>query len=196
MKNTVSTADRTKRIVGMALFAAIVIVLQLVGSFIKFGMFSVSLVLLPIVVGAALYGVSAGMWLGFIFAITVLISGDAAAFMVVSPLGTVLTVLLKGVLAGFLAGVTYKALSKFNKTLAVFSAAVVCPIVNTGIFLLGCSIFFMSIVSEWAMAMGFGENVVSYMFLGLAGGNFLFEMLFNIVLSPVIVRLLTLGGKE
>lgn len=196
MKNTVSTADKTKKLVGMALFAAIVIVLQLVGSFVKFGMFSVSLVLLPIVIGAALYGVSSGMWLGFVFAIAVLISGDAAAFMVVSPLGTILTVLLKGVLAGLFAGLVYKSLSKINKTFAVFTAAVVCPVVNTGVFLIGCSLFFMDIVSEWAMAMGFGENVVSYMFLGLAGGNFLFEMLFNIVLSPVIVRLLTLGGKE
>ena len=196
MKNTVSTADRTRKIVGMALFAAIVIVLQLVGSFVKFGMFSVSLVLVPIVIGAALYGVSAGMWLGFVFALAVLISGDAAAFMVVSPLGTILTVLLKGVLAGLLAGLTYKALAKVNKTLAVFTAAIVCPVVNTGVFLIGCSLFFMEKVSEWAMAMGFGENVVSYMFLGLAGGNFLFEVLFNIVLSPVIVRLLTIGGKE
>ena len=196
MKNTVSTADRTRKIVGMALFAAIVIVLQLVGSVVKFGMFSVSLVLVPIVIGAALYGVSAGMWLGFVFALAVLISGDAAAFMVVSPLGTILTVLLKGVLAGLLAGLTYKALAKANKTLAVFTAAIVCPVVNTGVFLIGCSLFFMEKVSEWAMAMGFGENVVSYMFLGLAGGNFLFEVLFNIVLSPVIVRLLTIGGKE
>ena len=34
------------------------------------------------------------------------------------------------------------------------------------------------------------------MILGLAGGNFLFELLFNIVLSPVVVRLIKIGKKE
>ena len=191
MKNVSTTADKTQKIVGMALFAAIVIVLQLVGSFIKFGMFSVSLVLLPIVVGAAIYGVSAGAWLGFVFAVAVLISGDAAAFLAVSPIGTVITVVLKGVLAGFFAGLTYRALSGVNKILAVFVSAIVCPIVNTGVFLMGCSVFFMELISEWAVGLGFGTDVVRYMFIGLAGGNFLFEMLFNIVLCPIIVRLIT-----
>ena len=192
MKTRVSTTDKTRKIVGMALFAAVVIVLQLVGSFIKFGMFSVSLVLLPIVVGAAVYGTASGAWLGLVFAIAVLISGDAAAFFVVNPMGTIVTVIVKGVLAGLCAGLTYRALSNINKHLAVFTAAIVCPVVNTGIFLLGCALFFMDLISQWAIALGFGENVVQYMFLGLAGGNFLFELLFNVVLSPVILRLLTI----
>ena len=49
---------------GVAIFTAIVIVLQLLGSFVRFGPFSISLVLIPIVVGAALYGPGAGAWLG------------------------------------------------------------------------------------------------------------------------------------
>ena len=185
-----STADKTRKLVGMALFAAIVVVLQLVGSFIKFGMFSISLVLIPIVVGAALYGVGCGVWLGFVFAATVLISGDAAAFLVVNPIGTVITVMAKGMLAGCGAGMIYQLLAPKNQYVAVIAAAIVCPLINTGVFLVGCVLFFMDLISEWAMGMGFGENVVQYMFIGLAGGNFLFELLFNIVLSPVIVRLL------
>ena len=46
---------KTRRLAGLALFTAIVVVLQLLGSFIKFGPFAVSLVLIPIVVGAAVY---------------------------------------------------------------------------------------------------------------------------------------------
>lgn len=195
MKTQGYTADKIKKIVGMALFTAIVIVLQLVGSFIKFSMFSVSLVLLPIVVGAALYGTFAGAWLGFVFALAVLISGDAAAFLAVNPLGTIITVVIKGVLAGLLAGVVFNVLSKVNTTLAVFSSAFICPLVNTGIFFLGCFAFFMDTVAEWASAFGFGDNVVGYMFLGLAGANFVFELLFNMVLSPVILRLLTIRRK-
>ena len=61
-----------KKIAGVGLLTALVVVLQLLGSFIKFGTVSISLVLIPIVVGAALYGVGAGAWLGGVFAVVVL----------------------------------------------------------------------------------------------------------------------------
>jgi len=185
----------TRTLTGLALFTAIVVVLQLLGSFIRFGPFSISLVLVPIVVGAALYGPAAGAWLGFVFGLVVLLSGDAAAFLAVNPLGTILTVLVKGAGAGFLAGLTYRALEKVNDWLAVIAAAVVAPVVNTGIFLVGCLLFFMPTITEWATAMGF-PSVGNYMIFGLVGANFLFELLFNIVLSPVIVRLIKIGRKE
>lgn len=178
-----------------AILTALVIVLQLMGSFIRFGMFSVSLVLIPIVVGAALCGKYIGAWLGFVFGVAVLMSGDASAFMAIDVLGTVVTVLLKGTLCGFFAGLVYELLENKNRIIAVILAAVVCPFVNTGVFLLGCFIFFMDLISQWAASLGYGEDVVKYMFLGLAGGNFLFELAFNLVLSPVIVRLLKLTKK-
>ena len=65
----------TRKIAGVGLLTAVVVVLQLLGSFIHFGPFSISLVLIPIVVGASLYGVLSGAWLGLAFGITVLISG-------------------------------------------------------------------------------------------------------------------------
>jgi len=99
-----SKNNNTQKIVGLGLFTAIVIVLQLMGSFIRFGTFSISLVLVPVVIGAALYGAGAGAWLGFVFGVVVLLSGDAAAFLGVNALGTILTVLVKGTLAGLLSG--------------------------------------------------------------------------------------------
>ena len=187
-----SKNNNTQKIVGLGLFTAIVIVLQLMGSFIRFGTFSISLVLVPVVIGAALYGAGAGAWLGFVFGVVVLLSGDAAAFLGVNALGTILTVLVKGTLAGLLSGLVYKALENKNRTLA----AVVCPVVNTGVFLIGCLLFFMETIGGWADAMGFGANVGQYMIVGLVGANFIFELLFNVVLSPVIVRLIRIGKKE
>lgn len=190
----------TRTLTGMALLTAVVVILQFLGAFVRFGPFSISLVLIPIVVGAALYGPLAGAWFGFVFGLVVLLSGDAAAFLVVSPLGTILTVLLKGSLAGLCAGLVYKALSRSETKvhgvdLAVVAAAVVCPVVNTGVFLLGCLAFFMPTISEWAAGMGF-ESVGRYMIFGLVGGNFLFELLFNIILSPIIVRLIHIGRNR
>lgn len=186
---------KTKNMVGIGLFTAIVVVLQLMGGGIRVGsMFSISLVLVPIVVGAAVYGWGAGAWLGFIFGVAVLLSGDAAAFLAVNAPGTVATVLIKGTVCGLTAGVCYKIFSKWNYFLAVIVAAVVCPVVNTGIFLLGCKLFFYETVRAWGAAAGF-ENAAAYMFLGLAGTNFLLELCANILLSSVASRLIRIGRK-
>ena len=187
---------QTENLVLGVILTAIVIVLQILGGFIKFGPFSVSLVLIPIVIGAAKCGVKIGTWLGFVFGVVVLLSGDAAAFLGVNALGTILTVLVKGTLAGLLSGLVYKALENKNRTLAVAVAAVVCPVVNTGVFLIGCLLFFMETIGGWADAMGFGANIGQYMIVGLVGANFIFELLFNVVLSPVVVRLIRIGKKE
>ena len=101
---------KTRRLAGLALFTAIVVVLQLLGSFIKVGPFAVSLVLIPIVVGAAVYGVSAGAWLGFVFGVVVTIAvvtgADQGGYIMFSarPVMTVLVCLIKGTAAGLVAG--------------------------------------------------------------------------------------------
>lgn len=186
MKNT-----KTQKIVGIGLFTAIVVALQLLAASIKFGPFSITLVLAPIVIGAALYGVGAGAWLGAAFGVSVLISGDAAAFMTINPAGTVITVLLKGMLAGLVAGLIYKALEKTNKTVAVVLAGITCPIVNTGIFLAGCYLFFQ----EWLVSV-FGTTGFATVVTGLVSVNFAVELGINMVLASVIVRIIDIGKKQ
>ncbi len=179
-----------------AILTAIVIVLQFMGAFIKLGMFQVSLVLVPIVIGAASCGKYMGAWLGFVFGAVVLLNGDAAAFLAINIPGTIITVLLKGIACGLCAGLVYKLLEKKNRYVAVLVAAIVCPVVNTGVFYLGCFTFFLDTVKDWAIAEGFGGNFIMYMLIVLAGGNFIFELITNIVLSPIVVRLLDLRKKS
>lgn len=182
---------KTSKVVGLGLFTAIVVVLQFLGSFIKFGPFSITLVLAPIVIGAALYGIGAGAYLGLVFGATVLISGDAAAFLTINPIGTVIIVLLKGMLAGLAAGLVYSLISKASSLAGVIVAGVVCPIVNTGIFLAGCYIFFQ----EWLVAV-FGTTGFVTVVAGLVGVNFLIELGINMVLSTAIVKIIDLGKKQ
>lgn len=189
-----NNTGKTRKLTGIAIFTAIVVVLQLLGSFIRFGPFSISLVLIPIVVGAAMYGTAAGAWLGFIFGLVVLLSGDAAAFLGVNALGTIITVIAKGTLAGLCAGLVFRALTKKNTYVAVIASAIVCPVVNTGVFLLGCLLFFMETINGWAAEAHFA-NAGAYMIVGLVGLNFVFELLVNVVLSPVIVRIISIGKK-
>ena len=187
--------SKTKKLVGIGLFTAIVVVLQLLGGGIKVGaLFSITLVLVPIVVGTAVYGWYAGAWLGLAFGIAVLLSGDANAFLSVDPLATVLVVLVKGTACGLVAGLLYNLFKRWNKVAAVLAAAIICPITNTGVFLLGCKLFFMETITEWAALYGYAD-AGSYMILGLAGINFLVELGVNILLAPVITRLITYAKK-
>lgn len=182
---------KTQKVVGMGLFTAIIVALQMLASAIKFGPFSITLVLAPIVVGAALYGIGAGAWLGLTFGVTVLISGDAAAFLTINPIGTVLTVIAKGMVAGIVAAVIYKAIEKKNKTVAVVAAGIACPIVNTGIFLIGCYLFFR----DWLIAV-FGTTGFATVITGLVSVNFAVELGINMLLASVIVRIIDLGKKQ
>lgn len=183
----------TRTMVLGALLTALVIVLQFMGAAIRFGTFSISLVLIPIVIGAVTCGKSIGAWLGFVFGVAVLASGDASPFMAVNVAGTIITVLAKGTLCGFMAGAVYQLVNKLiNKE--YFSAvvsALICPVINTGVFLIGCKLFFMEIITTWAG----GTDVGKYMIFGLVGGNFLFEMAVNIIFAPVIVQLLKIVNK-
>lgn len=53
-------SEKTRRLTGLALMTAIIVVLQVVASFVKFGPFTITLALAPILIGAALYGPKAG----------------------------------------------------------------------------------------------------------------------------------------
>ena len=189
--------QRLIKLVQIALVTAIVIVFQLLGSFIHFGTFSISLVLVPIVFGAILYGPFAGAWLGMVFGVTVLLSGDASLFLGFSPLWTIVTVLLKGIFAGFASGAVYKIISTKHKYFAIIISAIVCPVVNTGIFILGCFTFFYNYLPDIGSAIGLPDiiNPFTFVITVLIGLNFVFELVLNVALAPAIIKLVDLGKK-
>lgn len=195
MSNKKFDRSKTVKLATAGILTAIVVVFQFIGASIKFGTFSVSLVLIPIVVGAALGGKGVSTWLGFIFGLVVLLSGDASVFLAIDPLGTVITVLLKGTLAGLVGGFAFEMLKKVNTYFAVIMSAILVPLTNTGIFLVGCRLFFFETIKEWATGLGFG-NAFTYMIVGLVGVNFIFELVINIILSPSVVGIVKTLSKK
>ena len=185
----------TRTMVTGALLTALVIALQYVSMAIRTGTFSITLALIPIVIGAITCGKGMGAWLGMVFGITVLATGDAAPFMMVSVPGTVITVLAKGTACGFVAGLVYQIVEKFtSKTyLAGIISAIACPVVNTGIFLIGCLVFVMDTVNAGAVSEGM--SVGGYLIIFFVGLNFVFELLANILLSPAILRIINIKRK-
>ena len=194
MQTTNKRREQTQKLALLALLTAIVAVLAYFGGFIKVGASaSISLTLIPVVIGSALLGPFAGAWLGGVSGIVFFMTADAPFWLSLSIPGTIITVMVKGILSGLCAGLIYKLLEKVNRYLAVLVSAVVCPVVNTGIFLIGSFIFFMDAVTAGAAAKGM--SLGGYIIIIFVGINFVLELLANIILSPAILRIINIRKK-
>ena len=183
-------SNKTFRLVGLGILTAIIIVLQIVTTFFPTKPFAITLALIPIIIGAAFYGAGAGAYLGGVFSVVVILmcvfGADVGGAMIwnASPFLCILVCMLKGVGAGFFAGIVYRALSKKSSVLGAVAAGIISPVVNTGIFLAGLFLFFKPVLEEWAG----GTDIVYYALITMTGINFLVELGVNIIVSPVIVR--------
>ena len=190
------TKDTQRKFVYTAMFAAIVVVLQMFVS-IPVGMFTITLTLVPVMLGALLFGPASGAFLGGVFGVVVAIqvitgaAGPASTLMLTqAPVTTIVLCILKGALAGWISGLVYQAVLKTEKKkLAVILSAVACPIVNTGIFCIGLTVFYNNLLNEWAIAGEFA-NAFTFIILGLIGLNFVIEFAVNVLLIPVTLRMM------
>ncbi len=190
------------KMVQLAILTAVVLVLQLAGIAIPnpLGGTPISLVLIPIVLGAMILGPGAGAWLGFVFGAEVYITLGVMhldpAFTGVMfdqhPILTAFICLGKSTLAGFLAGWAYRLVSKKNEIVAVFLAAAVTPIVNTGIFVLGSLLMF----DTMQHLAGEGKSVLYYLLILCAGFNFVFEFAVNMIFAPALQRIIHIVTKR
>jgi uncharacterized membrane protein len=195
MTKTNKKGMSTETLVMLSLLTALVALLSYMGGFIRIGgLASISLTLIPVVLGAALYGPYAGAWLGAVSGVVFFMTADAVFWFGLSIGGTVITVLIKGACAGLAAGYVYKLLEGKNKYLAIMAAAVAAPVVNTGIFIIGCLIFFIGAVRD--MAAGAGMGVGGFLIVGFVGLNFVFELIVNIAVAPALSRLIDIAKKK
>lgn len=182
-----------KTVAWFSIFLALVILLQTLGSYIKIGATSISLVLIPIVLGGALLGVTAGAFLGFVFGLITLIAGLSGAdfftmtLLEYNPLITTLICLGKGVFAGLIPALVYKAMQARQTKLAIFVASALAPIVNTGLFIFG-SLFIIDTLKANFIAEG--QGVLYFLFIGCAGINFIVELSVNLIAAPALLRLI------
>lgn len=189
---------RTKRMANLAIFTAVIIVLQTLSSFIKLGPVNITLALAPIIIGAALYGPSAGAYLGLVMGIVVFLSGlfgwdggFVLYLMSQNAWATVLICLGKTAAAGWLAGIVYRAASGKKELTGVILGGITCPVVNTGLFIAGmCAFFFPALQG---MAASKGAEVMYYIIFGIAGINFIIELFVNMALASGITRIIQAG---
>lgn len=183
---------KIKRMVSIALLMALVVVMQAISGIIPpVSGFPISLVLIPIVLGATLFGPGAGAILGGTFGVIVYINcvtgadpGGAMVFQA-NPILCFLVVMGKGILAGAASGWVYRLLKGKNPYIAMICAAIVCPVVNTGVFIACMLLFFIEVLQTWAA----GADLVGYILSGLILVNFVPELIINLVFSPASMQI-------
>lgn len=186
-----TNSQKIKKLVGIATLTALVVGLQFLSNYVSFGSVSITLALIPIAMGAILYGPLAGFFLGAVMGLVVIAAPSTqAVFISVNPAATIILCILKTGLAGLAAGFIFKLFAYFakksqneKKVKVLFAAgiivsAIAVPVINTGLFIIGATIFFSSVFGSFT---GVINAVITT--------NFLIEFAVSVVLSPALVTL-------
>lgn len=180
--------DKYRKTTVIGIFAALIIVLQCISTFINFGSFPITLTLIPIIVGAAVFGPYIGMLLGTVFGIVVAImvatgaDPSGATMLAIHPVITISVCIIKGALAGLVSGLVYKALKEKNERLAIILAAAAAPLTNTITLFLVLILFF--------------DSSFAVMVSALMSINFIIELMTNVILAPGLLTLIHTWQKR
>ena len=155
-----NVSSKTKQLTGTAVLIAIIILLQTMLGSIQIGPFTITLTLVPIIIGAVLYGPLTGAFLGLVFGVIVSIQVVTGA-----------------------AGAGSTMMLEMNPV-----ATILAPIVNTGIFIVALVTIFGPLAKQWAEAAG-SASVASYILAGIIGVNFVVELAADVILAPIIMRI-------
>ena len=193
----------SKQITAIAVLLALVIVLQALSGSMMIGAVQLNFSLVPIVLGSIIFGPLVGSLLGLACGIVILVQvimGGSPFYLLIwanDPIVTVLICLVKTTVAGCLSGVLYKFISKKSNVTAIFVSSAIVPIVNTGLFILGCLCMNDTImlfqtqlgqVSDFAHVIGMSPLV--FILVILVTFNFFVELAINLILAPTLNRVL------
>lgn len=186
-----------QEIAGVGVLLALVIVLQVFGGTISIGVVQLNFTLIPIVLGAIIYGALVGAFLGFVCGAIILIqviSGVVPFYVLIwtnDPIVTTLVCLLKTTVAGFVAGLIYNVIAKKNGLVAMFVASAIVPVINTLIFVLGCLLMFNSVYT-----LNGTQNILVYILVSIVTFNFFIELGINLLVSPALCKVVDVIKKN
>ncbi len=186
--------ELTKKITQIAMLSVIVVVLALISNYITFGPVSITLALIPIVIGSIILGPTAGFILGVVNGMVVITAPSTQAlFFSFSPFWTIIVCVLKTGISGLLAGLIFKVLNNKNFFIAVLLASISVPIINTGLFSVACMSVFLPLIKSLTET---GANAYTFIFLTVIGFNFIIEFVVNVVLSSTIPHIVKIIKKD
>ena len=136
---------------------------------------NITLIVVPVAVGAVVMGPKAGAFLGLVFGLTSFAKGFTGAglspiLLEASPIGFFILCVVPRVLVGLLPGILYGILKRFTK-LRTFSQALCCfltPIFNTSLYMTALWLLFADSWLAFNAVEGSGFSLLLLMISGVA----------------------------
>lgn len=134
-------------LVELAVFSAIIILMAFTPlGYLQIGVVKMTLIMIPVAVGAITIGPAAGAFLGLVFGVTSFaqcfgLDAFGTALMAINPIYTFIMCIVPRALMGYLCGLIFKAVKKLNKSAAYIAASVSGAVLNT-VFFVGLLMLF------------------------------------------------------
>lgn len=181
----------TKSLVLLGVLTAIELVFLLtpIGT-VPIGPLSISLGMIPVAIAAIALGPVGGLILGSVFGIMSFLqcfgigvpSGMGAILAGINPVLAFIQRFVPRALDGFLVGLIYEAVAKFNKQTACFVTGFCAAFLNTALFMGSLVLLFGN--TEYVQGLMAGRNVIAFI-IGFVGINAVVEM----IASTIVVGL-------
>ena len=192
----------TKKMVELSIFIAIIILMAFTPlGYMKLFVIDITLIVIPVAVGAIILGPTAGAVLGCTFGLTSFIlsfSSPLGAMMLdISPVFRVITCIVPRILCGWLTGVVYSILRKREKLskIAVPAAKLACPIFNTVFFMSALMLFYYNTPAVQDMATKMDVfNPIALIF-AMVGVNALIEAVACFIIGAAVTKALQVALK-
>ena len=170
MENKSNTGVNVKRLTEQALIIAIIVLMAFTPlGYISTPIIKLTLITIPVAVGAMFLGPKGGAVSGLTFGLTSVYaaltspSPMMAAFMMVSPVKCIILCVVPRILEGFLCGLIFEALKKGlkGKAIAYYIGGISCPVLNTILFMGTVVLFFYNCdyVNTMKEALGVGNPI-------------------------------------
>lgn len=193
--------EKIRRITFIAVLVSIILLMSFTPiGYIKILPLSleITLITIPVVIGAILLGPIAGLILGALFGITSFLqcvlglSPFGATLLTINPFLTFIVCVVPRTLMGLFAGLIYKGLKKANvkNVIAHIIANVVGPILNTVLFMTAlCLCFYQTDFIQGIATSINSTNVISFIVL-FVGINGLVEAIVNVIVGSAVTEVL------
>ena len=182
MSKSSAAASRRKliKLVQIALLTAIIVIMTFTPlGYLKTPGLEITLIPVPVVIGAVLLGPASGLFLGTVFGLTSFIqcfsaSAFGIALMSVNPVFTFITCMVPRMLMGWLTSLIFKAIRKVDKTkfVSYLVASIAGPLLNTVLFTSTLLLLFSKapIITEMQATLG-SANLFTFAvaFVGING---------------------------
>ncbi len=207
--STVKTKSNRKRLVSMTITAFLIAIIVLMAftpiGFLKIGPLELTLIMIPVIIGAVTQGSAVGLILGSVFGIVSFIQCFTG-----SPLGAILVsesiprafivCFVPRALTGFLCGLIYKICSRYDKkqSWSLLVSGITGSLLNTALFLGFLALFFMKLAftPEQAASLGGLDTVLNTVIAIAAGINAPVELLVCAVLGTAVSKAVCAATKK